>query len=291
MDSPSVFRKDALAGRVALLSGGSSGIGYEITRQLGMHGCTCAVMGRRQTALDGCQEELAQEGIKVITVQGDVRKYDDCARAVAVTAQELGRIDILVNCAAGNFLAPAETLSSNGFRTVLEIDTLGTFNLSRAAFSELKRARGCIVNISMTLHYGATWFQTHACAAKAGVDAMTRGLALEWGRHGIRVNGIAPGPIEGTAGMAKLQPKEPKAGALNSIPVGRMGKKQDIGLAAVFLCSSAAAFVSGDTLVVDGANWLWKEPLVDPDSVSELSRKVEGGSRAVGVAAGPRSRM
>ena len=162
---------------------------------------------------------------------------------------------------------------------VLEIDALGTFTMSRAAFPALKAAGdSCIINISMTLHYGATWWQTHAAAAKAGVDAMTRSLALEWGTYGIRVNGVAPGPIADTVGMAKLAflgDKQKEESATRSIPLGRMGSKWDIAQACLFLASSAARWVSGDTLVVDGANWLYKEPVASRDQLAKIGRSLE----------------
>lgn len=176
----------------------------------------------------------------------------------------------------------------------MDIDAVGTFNASRAAFPLLRDsasqpggapAGACVINISATLHYGATWYQTHACAAKAAVDALTRSLALEWGSVGIRVNGVAPGPIAGTAGMAKLAPGGSglEAAVAASVPLGRMGSKQDIGLACVFLASSAAAFVTGDTLVVDGGAWLWRPQVVPRARVGAASRGAEAGSRAVGL--------
>jgi peroxisomal 2,4-dienoyl-CoA reductase len=167
----------------------------------------------------------------------------------------------------------------------MDIDAVGTFNCSRAAFRTLCSQGGVIVNISATLHYGATWYQTHACAAKAAVDALTRSLALEWGSFGVRVCGVAPGPIAGTAGMAKLAPGEGKmAEVLREIPLGRMGAKRDIANAVVFLVSDAASFVTGETLVVDGGAWIYRAPVVPRDMVSAAARKVEGASRAVGLA-------
>ena len=183
----------------------------------------------------------------------------------------------------------------------MDIDAVGTFNVSRAAFPALSTAGGVIVNVSATLHYGATWYQAHACAAKAAVDALTRALALEWGALGIRVCGIAPGPIAGTAGMAKLAPptsgvsggsaaEEAVARVRTEIPLGRMGTKEDIALGVVFLVSHAAAFVTGETLVVDGGAWLYRNPAVPRSAVEGASRKVEGSSRAVGLAA-PKARL
>mmetsp|Transcript_28846 Transcript_28846/g.73578 ORF Transcript_28846/g.73578 Transcript_28846/m.73578 type:complete len:296 (-) Transcript_28846:183-1070(-) len=295
MESP--FKSDCLKGKVALITGGTSGIGLEIATQLGLHGAKIAVTGRRQQVLDGACQAMRSKGITVVGLQGDVRQQESCERWVSQVTSEFGGLDILVNCAAGNFLATAEELSQNGFRTVMEIDAVGTFTMSRSAYKQLSQSSApCVINISATLHYGATWWQAHASAAKAAVDSLTRTLALEWGAAGIRVNGVAPGPIEGTAGLTKLAPgaeKEAAAVITSSIPLGRMGRKWDIAMACMFLASPAASYVSGDTLVVDGANWMWRPELVPRAAVSKVSRGVEGQSRAVGTAAGagPRSKL
>jgi len=162
-----------------------------------------------------------------------------------------------VNGAAGNFLCPAAQLSYNGFRTVMEIDTVGTYNVSKACFDKaLSRSGGSILNISATLHYGATPLQTHASAAKAAVDSLTRSLALEWGSLGIRVNGIAPGPIDETEGVTRLVPPNMKKKLESHIPVGRFGRISEIAAIAVFLSSDAASLITGATLVADGGAWL-----------------------------------
>lgn len=280
----SPFKEGILEGQVALITGGSSGIGFEISRQLGLHGAAVGIMGRRQEVLDNAANALKQDGIRVVGVRGDVRKMEDCTRCVEAV-QQLGQLSILVNCAAGNFLAAADQLSSNAFRAVMEIDTLGTFNASRAAFSALQSSgNSCIINISATLHYGATWWQAHASAAKAAVDSLTRTLALEWGSSNIRVNGIAPGPVAGTAGMAKLDGGTSEA-MLETLPLGRMQHTWDIAIAAVFLAGHAARCISGHTLVVDGAAWLWRPTIVSHDQVSNVSRGVESKSRGTGHAA------
>jgi len=199
---------------------------------------------------------IEENGGECFAVPADVRDYAAVENAVAKATEHYGKIDIVVNGAAGNFLCAANELSANGFGTVVDIDTKGTFNVCRAAFEELKRSQGQILNISATLHYLATPMQIHVSAAKAGVDAITRNLSAEWGRHGIRVNGIAPGPIEDTEGMKRLLPEAVKDKITKKIPLGRFGRIADIENAALFLCSDAASYINGVTLVVDGGHWL-----------------------------------
>ncbi len=169
---------------------------------------------------------------EAFAVAADVRSPDEVERAIAATIDRFGKIDIVVNGAAGNFLCKAEELSPNGFGTVVDIDLKGTFNVCRAAFAQLKEQRGQILNISATLHYLGTPMQLHVSAAKAGVDALTRNLAVEWGRYGIRVNAIAPGPIEDTEGMKRLVPEPVKDKLRKNIPLGRFGRISDIERAA-----------------------------------------------------------
>ena len=193
---------------------------------------------------------------EAIAVAADVRNPEEIEKAIAATVARFGKLDIVVNGAAGNFLCAAEELSPNGFGTVVDIDLKGTFNVCRAAFDELKKNRGQILNISATLHYVGTPMQLHVSAAKAGVDALTRNLAVEWGRYGIRTNAIAPGPIEDTEGMKRLIPEAIKEKLRKRIPLGRFGLVKDIENAAVFLCSDAASFINGEVLVVDGGQWM-----------------------------------
>lgn len=279
----SPFRDDTLRGKVAFITGGGSGIGYEIARQLGLHGAKIAIMGRRQQVIQDSAQKLQSEGFEAVGVQGDVRDLKDCERAVQATTDKWGRLDILINAAAGNFLAPAEILTPKGFKTVFDIDTLGTFTMSKAAFKDLKACgSGCIINISMTLHYGASWYQTHASAAKAAIDSMTRSLALEWGYYGIRVSGIAPGWIADTTGFDKLGgfQKEKEAEMLEGIPLQRFGTKWDIAMACIYLASSAGSYVSGNPIIVDGAQWLYKKPAAPMDVVLKASRAMEAKSKS-----------
>ncbi|ONI11570.1 hypothetical protein PRUPE_4G113900 [Prunus persica] len=297
MESP--FKADILKGKVALLTGGASGIGYEISLQLGQHGASIAVMGRRKHVIDSAVEAFQSQGIHAIGLEGDVRKRDDAARVLESTVKHFGRLDILVNAAAGNFLVPSEDLSPNGFRTVIDIDAVGTFTMCREALKYLKKGAsgkdssvgGTIINISATLHYTATWYQIHVSAAKAAVDSLTRSLALEWGTdYDIRVNGIAPGPIEDTAGFSKLLPQEILSTLKEQTLVSKVGQKWDIAMAALYLASNAGKYINGTTLVVDGGDWLSKPSHLPKEAVKKLSRAVERRSKdkPVGI---PKSKL
>lgn len=267
----SPFRSDILSGKVAFITGGGSGINFGIAHALAAHGANIAMMGRREEVLKtACEELQNKHKIKTFYKPGDVRDADKCADALKSTVEALGKIDVLVNGAAGNFLAPPELLSPNGFKTVIDIDLNGTFNMCRYAYAYLKESKGVIINISANLHYVGTLFQSHVSAAKAGIDALTLNLAAEWGKDGIRVNGIAPGPIGDTEGMKRLAPGEAGEKLKKQIPLGRFGSVEDIGLAAVFLTSSAANYITGETLVVDGGHWFAKPPMVPREIVEKM---------------------
>ena len=163
-------------------------------------------------------------------------------------------MDVLVCGAAGNFVVPADKLSANGFKTVIDIDLLGSFNASSAAFDQLKETKGTIIYISAGMAYMPHAFQVHVGAAKAGIDMMMKNLALEWGRHGIRTNSIVPGPIEGTEGVKRLSSPEAKATLIAAVPMRRMGSVDDVGQTAVFLASPLASYISGCVVVCDGGS-------------------------------------
>jgi peroxisomal 2,4-dienoyl-CoA reductase len=219
-------------------------------------GCDVAISSRRAEHLSSTAEEIAALGVRSVTAVGDVRKPDEVDTVVARVVDGLGGLDILVNGAAGNFIALAENLSPNGFGTVVDIDLKGTFNVSRAALPHLRVRGGVVLNVSATLQLLGTVGQSHAAAAKAGVDSLTRTLAAEWGPHGIRVNGIAPGPVDGTEGVRRLVTDEGRAAIAAQCPLGRMATIDEVADAALFLCSDAARFITGVTLVVDGGLWL-----------------------------------
>ena len=258
-----VFREDILEGKVAFVTGGGSGICKGIAEALMKHGASAAIAGRKVERLEAAARELSDAtGRRCIPTPCDVREPAQVEAALDRTIAEFGRVDIVINGAAGNFLAPASQLSFNGFRTVMAIDALGTFNVCRVAFDKwLRDHGGVILNVSATLHYAATPLQIHASAAKAAIDSMTKSLALEWGRLGIRVNGIAPGPIDGTEGMSRLAPGDIAQKLKALTPLGRYGRIDEIGSIAVFLASDAASLIHGATIVADGGAWLAGTPL------------------------------
>jgi peroxisomal 2,4-dienoyl-CoA reductase len=249
-----VFRADVLAGHVALITGGGTGICRGIADAYARLGADVCIVGRKSDVLTRTASELSERNDRsVLACPADVRNPDAVAEAVRQTIEKFGKLDTIVNGAAGNFLAPAAALSPNGFRTVVEIDLVGTFIASRAAFEAMQNSGdGLVLNISATLHYRGTPAQIHASAAKAGVDAVTRNLAVEWGQFGIRACAIAPGPIAETEGMRRLAPGDLAERARSAIPAGRFGAIDEIAAAAVYLRSAAAAYVTGHVLVVDG---------------------------------------
>lgn len=240
-------------------------------------------MGRRQNFLDEAVQLLRSEGFRAEAFAGDVRDPQHCTDAVDKATKSFGSLDILVNCAAGNFLAAAEQMSSNAFKTVLEIDTMGTWNVTRAAFEPLKASKfgGVVTSITATLHYTATWYQTAPVAAKAAIDAFSRNLALEWGEYGIRCNTIAPGPIEDTPGFEKLSGGK-KDVHLPHVPMKRAGTKREVASACIFLCLNK--YITGERLAVDGGEWFGKVPFLPRESIARISRGVEKQSRDMGPA-------
>jgi peroxisomal 2,4-dienoyl-CoA reductase len=252
----SVFTPSLLRGRSALVTGGGTGICRGIALALASVGCNVAITSRKSEHLDPTLAEIQQLGVGAFALPSDVRKPDEIDAVVRGAVSAFGQLDILVNGAAGNFVCTADQLSPNGFGTVVDIDLKGTFNVSRAAFPYLKEHGGVILNISATLQLLGTAGQAHASAAKAGVDALTRSLAVEWGPAGIRVNGLAPGPVDGTEGVQRLTTDATRERIAVECPLGRLATIDEVAQAAVYLCSDASAFITGVTLVIDGGLWL-----------------------------------
>lgn len=250
------FSKDLMKGKVVFVTGGGSGINLGIAKNFAAVGAAIGICGRRPDRLDHAGRELHDLGAEVFTHATDVRDATAVQDAIDACGAELGPIDVLVCGAAGNFLASAERLSPNGFKSVVDIDLIGSFNTVHAGFRQLCRTRGCIIFISASMAHVPHAYQLHVGAAKAGIDNMMKNLALEWGPHGIRSNSIMPGPVKDTEGMKRLSTPELEAELIRTIPLGRMGIVDDIGQAAVFLASPLANLITGTLLVVDGGQHL-----------------------------------
>ncbi|KAI0638735.1 2,4-dienoyl-CoA reductase [Trametes polyzona] len=281
VDSTAVFHKDIFKGKVLFCTGGGSGICKAMTEAVMRHGARAAIVGRKLDRLTASAKELsAATGNECLPVQADVRDPKQVQDAVAKTIEKFGRIDFVICGAAGNFLAPISKLSENGFRTVIEIDTLGTYHTIKATLPHLRKSKGSYIHVSATLHYRGTPYQVHVSAAKAAVDATSAVLAVEEGPHGIRSNVIAPGPIAGTEGMDRLSAKGPDGAAQAGAwlcPLGRDGDVRDVANAAVFLFSDAARFITGQVFAVDGGcEHLRPNPLpyplsvLDPEGVARM---------------------
>jgi NAD(P)-dependent dehydrogenase (short-subunit alcohol dehydrogenase family) len=246
------FAPNLFNGRTVFVTGGGSGINLGIARNFAALGADVAICGRTQSRLDAAAEELRALGARVCPVAADVRSFNALEAAFARSREELGPTSVLVCGAAGNFLVPAEQLSPNGFKTVIDIDLLGSFNASRAAFQQLRETRGCLIYVSAGMAYMPHAYQVHVGAAKAGIDMLMKNLALEWGRHGIRANSIVPGPVEGTEGVSRLLDTTEQQAYIDAIPLRRLGSVDDIGQTAAFLASPLAAYITGCVVVCDG---------------------------------------
>jgi len=244
------FRDGILAGRHAFITGGTSGIGMEVARRLRQAGAYVSVLGRSQEKIEAA---IISIGDGSRGFRADVRQYEAVSDALAQARTEFGEIDVLICGAAGNFPAPALGMSANGFKAVIDIDVLGTFNTCRAGFDHLRKPGACVLNISAGQAFRAMPLQSHVCAAKAGVDMLTRTLAIEWGPLGVRVNSVTPGAVDGTEGVRRLVPDEKaRETLLSHIPLRRMATKGDVADLCLFMCSDAATYITGAVVVCDG---------------------------------------
>lgn len=253
-----------MKGKVVIVTGGSSGMGKYMAKRFAEAGASVVITGRNLERLEETKKEIEIESGQVLVVQMDVREMEHVKHMVTETINTFGRIDHLINNAAGNFICPAEKLSANGWNSVINIVLNGTFYCS----SEVGKywiengIKGSMINMVATYAWDAGPGVIHSAAAKAGVLSMTRTLAVEWGRqYGIRVNAIAPGPIERTGGADKLWESEEAAKrTLSSVPLGRLGKPEEIAELAFFLLSEHAAYINGECITMDGGQWLNQYP-------------------------------
>ncbi len=256
MNLEEVFAPTLFAGQTVFITGGGSGINLGVAQCFARLGASIAICGRTQSKLDDAAKGLEKLGATVVAQAADVRDMDALADAMATTESRLGPINVLVAGAAGNFTAPTAKLSSNGFRTVVDIDLVGAFNAARAAFEQLRQTRGCLIFISAGQAQAPFEFQAHAGAAKAGVDNLMKTLALEWGPYGIRANSVLPGWIADTEGLKRLTPPGSEHRIANEVPIRRMGDATDVGALACFLASPLADYVTGNVVAADGGMML-----------------------------------
>lgn len=245
-------------GRHVVVFGGTTGINLGIACSFAKAGASVSVASRKQENVDAAVATLTALGAQALGLVADVRDDDSVGQAMAKAHERFGDIDVLVSGAAGNFLAEVNDLSSNGFKVVVDIDLNGTFHVMRRAYPYLKKPGASIINITAPQSVIPMRYQAHVCAAKAGVDQLTRVLALEWGPAGVRINAISPGPIEGTEGMRRLSPQSQSGQEMvrSSVPLGRMGTTDDIAHLAMFLSSEAASYMTGTVIPCDGGGSL-----------------------------------
>ncbi|WP_447751125.1 SDR family oxidoreductase [Sphingopyxis fribergensis] len=255
MTSP--FSERLFKDKHVFVAGGSSGINLRIAQRYAEAGARLSIFSRDPAKIDAAVASIVDAGGSASGYTGDVRSYEAVEAALETAAQTNGEIDVVISGAAGNFVAPAATMSSNGFRAVVDIDLVGTFHVFRAAYGRLRRPGASLIAITAPQSRKPSMLQAHVCAAKAGIDMLVKVLALEWGNEGIRVNAISPGPIADTEGMARLAPNEAAAAAIRaSLALGRYGEKDEIADAAFFLSSDAGRYVTGTILDCDGGTML-----------------------------------
>lgn len=276
------FAPNILAGKVAYVAGGTRGMNLAIAKKYAEYGAKVAVMSRNPERCATAQAELEGYGIEALGMPCDARDYDMVEQTIAHTAKTLGPIDFVVAGQAGNFYAPVSTMTNKGFRTVVDIDLVGTFNVFKASLDHINKPGASLLAITAPEAVRALHFQAHVCAAKAGVNQLIRVLAQEWGPAGVRVNGISPGPIEGSWGMENVA--SPTAGLVEmirrAIPLKRWGTEADIADAALFLASDAARWITGTILEVDGGVTVASPEMSRFDSLESLEQDPRAQRRA-----------
>jgi len=249
----SAFKDQPLKGKVAFIAGASSGINLGIAQHFAANGAKVAIISRSHEKIVAAAETVDGG----IGMAADVRDFESVDKALATTVEQFGKIDIVVSGAAGNFVAPALGMSSNGFKTVVDIDLIGTFNVLRASFQYLNRPGASLMSITAPQAHNPSMFQAHVCAAKAGINMLTQCLAMEWGPAGVRVNAISPGPIADTEGMARLAPTpEMEAAVKASVAMRGYGEKRDIADVAMYLATENARYITGTIIDCDGGTKL-----------------------------------
>ena len=255
-----MFEKDLLNGKTIVVTGGGTGLGKSMSRRFGELGANIVISGRRKEKLEDTADEFSKLGIDVLTCPGDVRKLEDVELMTSQTLDKFGTIDCLLNNAAGNFISPTEMLSPNAFKVVIDIVLMGTWNCtSTIGKVMIKIKNGNVLSIVTTYAWTGSPYVVPSAAAKAGVLAMTRSLAVEWGKHNIRFNAIAPGPFPTKGAWSRLMPpgfEDFEDGMKDKIPMKRFGERHELENLASYLMSDGSAYINGEVVTIDGGEWL-----------------------------------
>ncbi len=266
-------------GLTVVVVGGTSGINRGIAEAFAANGARVAVASRSEQKVDDTVQALNALGAESMGFAADVRDLEAVQKGLAQVAESFGEFDVLVSGAAGNFPALANGMSANGFKAVVDIDLMGTFHVLQSAFEYLQKPGASVINISAPQAFLPMVAQSHVCAAKAGVDMITRTLAMEWGPRGIRVNSVVPGPIDGTEGIKRLAPtQEIRTLTTHSVPLRRLGQTEDVANLCLFLASPMASYVSGAVIPVDGG-WSLGGAASMSSTLGELVMKMADGGQ------------
>ncbi len=254
-----MFQDELLKDKTIIVTGGGTGLGKSMAARFGELGANLVICSRRKKVIDEAAKELEKTGAEAVGIQCDVRDGEEVSQMVGETVSKFGSVDVLLNNAAGNFVCPTERLSENAFRTVVDIVLTGTFNCSMAAMKVMKeKGNGVILNIVTTYAWTGSGYVVPSASAKAGVLAMTRSLAVEWAKYGIRANAIAPGPFPTEGAWSRLSPPgmNVEKKMKKRVPLKRFGEHEELANLATYLISDGAAYINGEVVTIDGGEWL-----------------------------------
>jgi NAD(P)-dependent dehydrogenase (short-subunit alcohol dehydrogenase family) len=283
-----MFKERCLSGRTAIVTGGGTGLGLSMALKFAELGANLVITSRDPNHIEPACEKIRAQGVKALPIKCDVRKFDEVEAMVAQAEKDLGRVDILVNNAAGNFLCPTEDLTPNGFAAVVGIVLQGSFNATLAAGRRMIASGngGSILSILTTYAWTGSGFVVPSAAAKAGVMAMTRSLAVEWAKYKIRVNGIAPGPFPTEGAWNALVPEGIEGIGKDRIPLKRFGEHEELANLAAYLVSDYSGYITGDVVTIDGGEWLAgagefnKFAMMPPEQVKPVIAAMRGPKKS-----------
>lgn len=288
--SLAMFKESCLQGRTAIVTGGGTGLGLSMALKLAELGANLVLTSRNPAHIEPACEKARERGAKAIAVRCDVRSFPEVEAMVDEAERAFGSVDILINNAAGNFLCPTEDLTPNGFNAVVSIVLNGTFHATLAAGRRMIASGkgGAILNLLATYAWTGSGFVIPSAAAKAGVMAMTRSLAVEWAKYKIRVNGVAPGPFPTEGAWKALVPEGMEEMGKSRIPLGRYGEHEELSNLAAFLVSDYSAYITGDVITIDGGAWLSEGgsfnqiAMMDPATIKPVIAAMRGAKKSSG---------